>query len=164
LIAAQDMEKLTNQSSLDVSQLSENVTLYTQGNDALTAALKPAVSQKEKWTVEARVVKRLTRGDCDSVTLDFEDGTSKNEKFLVHQPLTVPSGPFVQQLGLATSPMGDIQAEGPFHQTSVRGVFAAGDCMTMYKVIPGAISTGCNAAVGASTQLQSELHGFPSPV
>lgn len=96
--------------------------------------------------------------------LEFEDGTTKQEKFLVHQPLTVPSGPFVQQLGLTTSPMGDIQAEAPFHQTSVRGVFAAGDCITPYKVIPGAISSGCNAAVGGSTQLQSELHGFPSPV
>lgn len=36
--------------------------------------------------------------------------------------------------------------------------------MTPYKVTPGAMSTGCNAAVGAATQLQSELHGFPSPV
>lgn len=96
--------------------------------------------------------------------VEFEDGGSKQEKFLVHQPLTTPSGPFVQQLGLTTTPMGDIQAEAPFHQTSVKGVFAAGDCMTMYKVIPGAISSGCNAAVGVSTQIQSEQHGFPSPV
>lgn len=114
--------------------------------------------------MEPRAIKRLTKADGESVRVEFGDGTSKREKFLVHQPLTVPSGPFVQQLGLTTSPMGDIQAEGPFHQTSVRGVFAAGDCMTQYKVIPGAISTGCNAAVGASTQLQSETHGFPSPV
>lgn len=144
--------------------MSENVTFYTHGNEALTAALESAVSKKGNWTVEPQVVKRLVRADGDSVILELEDGVTKKEKFLVHQPLTVPSGPFVQHLGLATSPMGDIQAEAPFHQTSVRGVFAAGDCMTPYKVIPGAISTGCNAAVGASTQLQSELHGFPSPV
>lgn len=116
------------------------------------------------WTLDPRVVKRLVRAGGESATLEFEDGTTKEEKLLVHNPLTVPSGPFVQQLGLATSPMGDIQADAPFYQTSVRGVFAAGDCMTPYKVIPGAISTGCNAAVGAATQLQSELHGFPSPV
>lgn len=150
--------------SSDASQLSENVTFYTHGNDALTAALEAAVSKKGNWTVEPRVVKHLVRADGDSVTLEFEDGTSKKEKFLVHQPLTVPSGPFAQQLGLATSPMGDIQAEAPFHQTSVRGVFAAGDCITPYKVIPGAISSGCIAAVGVSTQLQSEFHGLPSPV
>ncbi|KAI3394512.1 hypothetical protein diail_2601 [Diaporthe ilicicola] len=146
------------------SQLSENVTLYTNGNEALTAALHAVVSKKDKWAVEPRVIKRLIEADSQSVVLEFENGASKKEKFLVHQPLTVPSGPFVQQLGLATTQMGDIQAEGPFHQTSVRGVFAAGDCMTPYKVVPGAISTGCNAAVGASTQIQSEEHGFPSPV
>lgn len=148
----------------NASQLSESVTLYTHGNQELAEGLSPAINKKANWIVEPRVVRRLTRSEQDSVTVEFEDGSSKKEKFLVHQPLTVPSGPFVQQLGLKTTPMGDIQAEAPFHQTSERGVFAAGDCMTMYKVIPGAISSGCNAAVGASTQLQSEMHGFPSPV
>lgn len=148
----------------NASQLSESVTLYTHGNEALTAGLSLAISKKPNWILEQRIVKRLVKAEDDSVIVELEDGSSKKEKFLVHQPLTVPSGPFVQQLGLATTPMGDIQAEAPFHQTSERGVFAAGDCMTMYKVIPGAISSGCNAAVGASTQLQSEVHGFPSPV
>ncbi|KAG6355090.1 hypothetical protein INS49_004171 [Diaporthe citri] len=133
----------------NASQLSENVTFYTHGNEALTASLEPTVNKKGNWTAQPRVAKRLVRADGDSVTLEFGDGTTKKEKFIVHQPLTVASGPFVQQLGLATTPMGDIQAEGPVHQTSVRGIFAAGDCMTPYKVIPGAISTGCNAAVGA---------------
>lgn len=86
------------------------------------------------------------------------------EKFLVSQPLAVPNGQFVRQLGLATTPIGVIQAEAPYHQTSVRGVFVAEHCMTPYQVIPGAISSGCNAAVGASTQLQAELYGFPSPI
>lgn len=149
---------------IDASQLSDSVTLYTHGNEALTASLSPTISKKANWTVEPRGIKRLVQAEEDSVMVEFEDGSSKKEKFLVHQPLTVPSGPFVQQLELATTPMGDIQAEAPFHQTSERGVFAAGDCMTMYKVIPGALSSACNAAVGASTQLQSELHGFPSPV
>lgn len=106
----------------------------------------------------------MVQADGDSVTLEFADGASKKEKFLVNNPLTMTSGPFVEQLGLATTSTGDIQAEAPFYQTSVRGVFAAGDCITPYKVIPGAISSGCNAAVGAATQLQSELHGFPSPI
>lgn len=106
----------------------------------------------------------MTKADGDSVTVELDDGTSKKEKFLVNNPLTMPSGPFVEQLGLETTPTGDIRAEAPFHQTSVRGVFAAGDCITPYKVIPGAISSGCNAAVGAATQIQSELHGFTSPV
>lgn len=147
----------------NAAQLSERVTLYTNGNEALTAGLN-AMAKKEDWTVEPRPIRRLAEGETSSVTVEFEDGSRKNEKFLVNQPLTVAAGPFVAQLGLATTQLSDIQAEPPFYQTIVRGVFAAGDCITPYNVIPGAISSGCNAAVGVSTQLQAEKHGLPSPL
>lgn len=151
----------------NAAQLAEKVTLYANGDKALAAGLKTAARKQAGWTVEARKIKRLVaagEGEGDSVAVEFEDGSSREEKFLVNQPLTVPGGPFVGQLGLATSPLGDIQAEPPFHQTSVRGVFAAGDCMTPNKVVPTAIASGSNAAVGASTQLQSEKYGFKSVV
>lgn len=155
----------------NAAQLAERVTLYASGDKALAAGLKAAARKQAGWTVEPKKIKRLvaaSEGEGEKegewVTVEFEDGTSRKEKFLVNQPLTVPGGPFVGQLGLATSPLGDILAEPPFHQTSVRGVFAAGDCMTPNKVVPTAIASGSNAAVGASTQLQSEKYGFKSVV
>ncbi|KAL1852084.1 hypothetical protein Daus18300_012296 [Diaporthe australafricana] len=150
------------------------VTLYANGDKALAAGLKTAAKKQAGWTVEPRKIRRLVaakaegegggEGGGESVVVGFEDGASRTEKFLVNQPLTVPGGPFVGQLGLTTSGLGDIQADPTFHQTSVRGVFAAGDCMTPNKVVPTAISTGCSAAVGVSTQLQSEKYGFKSVV
>lgn len=158
----------------NAAQLADRVTLYASGDKALAAGLKAAARKQAGWTVEPKKIKRLVattaagegEGEKEGewVTVEFEDGTSRKEKFLVNQPLTVPGGPFVGQLGLATSPLGDILAEPPFHQTSVRGVFAAGDCMTPNKVVPTAIASGSNAAVGASTQLQSEKYGFKSVV
>lgn len=50
----------------------------------------------------------------------------------------------------------DIDAPGPFLTTSMRGVFAAGDSVTPYKVVNGALCSGCNAAVAASAQLRAE--------
>lgn len=157
----------------NAAQLAKSVTLYANGDKSLAAGLKAAARKQAGWTVEPRKIKRLVAaaaeegegqaGD-DSVVVEFEDGSSRKEKFLVNQPLTVPGGPFVGQLGLATSPLGDIQVDPSFHQTSVRGVFAAGDCMTPNKVVPTAIASGSNAAVGASTQLQSEKYGFKSVV
>lgn len=116
--------------------------------------------QSTKFKVETRKIKRLAASEAsDSVVVEFTDGTQKEEKFLVHNPLTSVKGPFVAQLGIALTNMGDVQADAPaFHQTSVRGVFAAGDCITPYKVIPGALSSGCNAAVAAITQLQAEKY------
>ncbi|KAG8157602.1 hypothetical protein KVR01_012644 [Diaporthe batatas] len=165
----------------NAAQLAEGVTLYAHGDKALASGLKAAARRQARWTVEARRIRRLVgvgggggegeeeeevKGgeEVKSVRVEFEDGTSRMENFLVNQPLTVPGGPFVGQLGLATSALGDIVAEAPFHQTSVRGVFAAGDCMTPNKVVPTAIASGSNAAVGASTQLQSEKYGFKSVV
>lgn len=157
----------------NAAQLARSVTLYANGDKALAAGLKAAAKKQTGWTVEPRKIRRLVaaaagegggEGRDECVAVEFEDGSSRKEKFLVNQPLTVPGGPFVGQLGLATSPLGDILAEPPFHQTSVRGVFAAGDCMTPNKVVPTAIASGSNAAVGASTQLQSEKYGFKSVV
>lgn len=157
----------------NAAQLARSVTLYANGDKALATGLKAAAKKQTGWTVESRKIRRLVaaaagegggEGRDECVAVEFEDGSSRKEKFLVNQPLTVPGGPFVGQLGLATSPLGDILAEPPFHQTSVRGVFAAGDCMTPNKVVPTAIASGSNAAVGASTQLQSEKYGFKSVV
>ncbi|KAI4604305.1 hypothetical protein KJ359_000439 [Pestalotiopsis sp. 9143b] len=113
-----------------------------------------------KFRIESRPIKKLVQeSGFKSVTVEFVDGSSKNEAFLAHSPQTTVQGPFVDQLGLSLTPMGDLQADAPMHQTSVRGVFAAGDCITPYKVIPGAISSGCNAAVAASAQLHAEKYG-----
>ncbi|KAI1274391.1 FAD/NAD(P)-binding domain-containing protein [Xylaria sp. FL0933] len=142
----------------NAAQLSDTVTIYTQGNEELTAQLQPVANSKFK--IDPRQIGCLTENPKDgSVTVDFFDGTQKEEKLLVHNPLTSVQGPFVTQLGIALTQMGDINADAPAHQTSVRGVFAAGDCITPYKVIPGAISSGCNAAVAVSTQLQAEKYG-----
>ncbi|OJD28103.1 hypothetical protein ACJ73_00500 [Blastomyces percursus] len=76
-------------------------------------------------------------GKPAGVELTFADGTSAIEGFLVHNPFTKVQGPFVEQLGIETT------ALSPALE---------------YKVIAGAISSGCNAAVAASTELSAEKY------
>lgn len=142
----------------NAAQLTDQATIYTNSNDDLTAELKPLVSTlvESKFKIDTRKIKRLLPNDrFKSVLVEFVDGSSKEEKFLVHNPETSPQGPFADQLGLATTASGDIQTDGPFWQTNVAGVFAVGDCSTPYKAIPSAISSGCNAAVMASAEIQA---------
>lgn len=123
--------------------------------------LKPLVSSLvvSKFNIETRQIKRLVGGDTlRSVTVEFVDRSSKEEKFLVHNPQTSPQGPFVAQLGLDMTPSGDIKADAPFWQTSVPGVFAVGDCSTPYKVIASAVTSGCNAGVMASAEIQGQKY------
>ncbi|KAL7620932.1 hypothetical protein AAE478_008243 [Parahypoxylon ruwenzoriense] len=143
----------------NAAQLTSQATIYTNGNDDVAAELKPLVSSlaQSKFNVDTRKIKRLLQNDNgDSVTVEFVDGSSKKEKFLVHNPQTRPQGPFVDQLGLDITPSGDIQADGPFWQTNVPGVFAVGDCSTPYKVVASAITSGCNAGVAASAEIQAQ--------
>jgi thioredoxin reductase len=122
----------------------------------------------QKFKVDPRIISHLSVVETDgvptSIKIEFTDNTSATEAFLVHNPFARINGPFVEQLGVETTPspiygMGDIAVNPPAFQTNVRGVFAAGDSITPYKVVAGAISSGCNAAVAASTQLLAEKFG-----
>ncbi len=87
----------------NAAQLSEKVPISTHGNEKLTTQITP------KFQVEPRRIKRLIENNgAGSVTVEFVDGAKKQEKFLVHSPLTSVQGPFVAQLGIATTPTGDI--------------------------------------------------------
>ncbi|KAI9641119.1 hypothetical protein NHQ30_010549 [Ciborinia camelliae] len=143
------------------SSMSQKVTIYTNGAEALgeeiSTVLKSSSKPSNKFAVDSRKIASLVKGDQGAeVILNFEDGTTKTESFLTHSPNTHTKGPFAEQLGLKLTQTGDIDAPAPFFATSVRGVFAAGDSITPYKVINGALSSGCNAAVAASAQLRAE--------
>jgi thioredoxin reductase len=144
----------------NAAQLTGTVTIYTNGNDALATELGASFDKMtaSKFSIETRKIKRiLPKPDADrGVVVEFEDGSeAKEETFLVHHPQTRAQGPFAEQLGLAVTPNGEIQAEYPFWGTSVPGVWAVGDCSTPYKVVASAITAGCNASVAASMELQA---------
>lgn len=155
------------------AQLSSKVTIYTHGNQELSDSLVTTLGSNDpRFLVDSRtisslkVVENTENNNPVAVKFEFTDGTSATETFLVHNPFTQVKGPFVKQLGIETTPspvpgleIGDIAVTPPTYQTNIRGVFAAGDCITPYKVVPGAISSGCNAAVAASSQLLAEKYG-----
>ncbi|KAH7109294.1 hypothetical protein B0J11DRAFT_512951 [Dendryphion nanum] len=157
------MPALAIHSADNAAQLAKHITIYTNGSQEVHAQLT-AMLPNSPFQIESRAIARLASKDEDEVTIEFSDGTTTCVSFLVHNPLTTPQGPFVQQLGLQMSPMGDIQADAPFYQTTIKGVFAAGDCVTPFKVIPHAIASGNFAAVAAATQIQAEKYGHISMV
>lgn len=74
----------------------------------------------------------------------------------VYNPKTEINGPFADQLSLALTEGGDLQISQPFHETSVPGVFAVGDCATPIKVVSLATAMGSLAAAGLVAQLQAQ--------
>lgn len=149
-------------------RISEHVTLYTNGNAQLarelTAALEAAPAP---MTVEPRKIARIVKApERAQVTIHLEggdDGSSsssqKTEAYLAYKPKTKLRSPaLAQQLGLALTPTGTVEVSPPFNQTSVKGVFAAGDCMTPMHMVTGALQSGTCAGGGAPVQIQAETY------
>lgn len=145
------------------SSLSKSVTIYTNGSEELASNLVSAFGWAEQMTADSRRIKRFKKGQKNAeVTIQFEDGTEAVEGFLAHAPATKARDPFIEQLGLEMTPSGDIKAGPPFYQTSVKGVFAAGDNCLQMKNILLALSAGSLAGMGASTQILAESLGQKS--
>lgn len=142
-------------------RFSKKVTLYTDGNAQLADDLnKDLQASNAPMEVDARKIARLEKSlKRAEVTLHFEDGQSKTEGFLFGKPLAVLRGDLHKQLGLALTPKGTIVVNPPFNETSMKGVFAAGDCASPMQTVTTAQATGTNAGAGAPLQLQAEMWG-----
>lgn len=146
-----------------VSTLSKSVAIYTNGSEDLAKEVTGGFGTSTIMKVDSRKIKRLSKQvENATVLLEFEDGSSVIEGFLAHTPETKPRGPFAEQLGLEQTPPGDIKAGPPFYQTTIKGVFAAGDSCGMMKNVPHAIFSGSLAGMGVSTQIAAEAQGQQS--
>lgn len=139
--------------------MTKQVTLYTHGNiqlaNELTQALKAA---PEPMTIDSRKIVQMVKGpERARVDLHFEDGTAKTDAFLAHKSHVQLRGPLAEQLGVElVSTNGTIKVSPPFNQTSVKGVFAAGDCVSVIHNVTTATQAGVAAGGGASLQIQAE--------
>jgi len=141
-------------------QLSSSVTFYTNGSGDLAKTLKEALINTPQMDSDNRVIQKVVKG-CHGaeVTIHFEDGSEKTESFLGAVPKMRQKAPFAAQLSLDLGPGGEIITKSPFMQTSMKGVFAAGDCGSAMKTATNALSTGTAAGAGISAQILAEKLG-----
>jgi len=144
---------------MQAKQLSDQVRVYTDGNQELTAQLRQEIRSRPGIILEDRKILNLSKEpEGADVTVSVEDGTQLTESFLVHKPKMQVNGPFAEQLGLETFTFGHeiIKVNPLFHETSMKGVFAIGDCASAQKVFVHALSMGSFACAGLAAQLQME--------
>ncbi|KAM7189758.1 hypothetical protein V8F33_009897 [Rhypophila sp. PSN 637] len=111
--------------------------------------------------VDSRKIVKLSKEPVRArITLYFDDETRKTEGFLAHKTSTkLRSSDLATELGLELTPMGTIAVHPPFNQTSLKGVFAAGDCASPMQTITAAMHSGSCVGGGAPLQIQAELYG-----
>lgn len=141
-------------------RIAKQATLYTNGNEELAKQLKDALAAAPApMTIESKKITQLVKApERSQITLKFSDGSEKTEAFLAHKPKTRLRGSLAQQLGLEVTPMNTIKVNPPFNQTSVKGVFAAGDCSSPMQTVTAALHSGTCTGGGAPLQIQAETY------
>ena len=139
-------------------RLSESVTVYTNGDASLATALT-AQFHSSKIHVDSRKITRFSMvGEKTHVKITFADNTTKVEGFVVSHPnIEQKALPFVKELGLELTEMGDIKTTPPTNETTVSGCFACGDAATPMKSVGSATFMGSFTAFGMISQLQAEM-------
>ncbi|KAF4458819.1 hypothetical protein FALBO_14439 [Fusarium albosuccineum] len=139
-------------------QITSKVVIYTSNNPAMRTAIADLLGQNNTAiTTDDREITFLALGaEGSGITITFADGSSVQEAFLAHKPPTKLNGPFAEQLGVQLATGGDIKVTPPFGTTSVKGVYAAGDCASPMKNVMQAMYMGTFAGVGIAHDLQAE--------
>jgi gliotoxin/aspirochlorine biosynthesis thioredoxin reductase len=140
--------------------MSEEVTIYTHGNQQLGKELEDVLkTAPAPMKVDVRKISKIVKApERAQVILHFDDGSRKTEAFLAHKPKTKLRGSLAAQLGLELTPMNTIKVNPPFNQTSVAGVFAAGDCSGPMQTVTAALNSGTATGGGAPLQIQAETY------
>lgn len=147
-------------------RFSENVTVLTNGPVPEDAKVREQMRLSEAWgaKIDSRRIRRLVNNGPthrEGVTVEFEEGEAMTLGFIAHRPATVNRAPeLVEQLGLecvSEQEGGHVKVVNPmFNATSVRGVFVAGDTMTVWKQVAIAMAEGLKAAIGVNMELHGE--------
>ena len=149
------------QSALSVLTVASSVQLFPNidSPDLVSAEMKDKLELLKAGGFTIMPYKKIIKVSKDrssDVVIHLSDGSQHRVEWIIYKPKTVFSTPeLVSQLGIELNPMGDIKVN-PFHETSVTGVFAAGDCVNMLKHVPGAVNEGFLAGMGTHLQLTAE--------
>jgi glutamate synthase (NADPH/NADH) small chain len=101
--------------------------------------LEAIVTVKVKW-------ERTDKGQFVPVEVPGTEETRPAQLALLAMGFLGPEQPLLDDLGVARDPRSNVQAEYGRYETSLRGVFAAGDCRRGQSLVVWAINEGRGAA------------------
>ncbi|WP_227268159.1 NAD(P)/FAD-dependent oxidoreductase [Roseobacter weihaiensis] len=139
-----------HQAQLLHADWSSDVTVLT----GTQSSFDPSDFARDGFKMETRPVIGLSQAG-DGISVSFEGGSSTEFAAVFTAPLVSLSGTPAEMLRCATTegPLGPFLQVGPMGQTSVPGVFAAGDCARPAHNVTSAIGDGAMAGIGCHQSL-----------
>lgn len=131
-----------------------DLTVFTHG-DALPAEATASL-HAASIRIETSPVSRLIASDAGLVSVALVDGTVvPSEALFVHPPQRQVA--LVRDLGLALDDDGYVRTDPMKRETSIPGIYAAGDLASRMQGAIFAASAGVHAAAMLNLELQMEL-------
>lgn len=135
---------------------SSDVTLYTDARVVVPDPLRAQLSAAGV-AIETRPIARLVAGsDGRLAAVELAGGESRPCQVLFAHP-PQRQVPLVASLGLALDPGGYVAVRAMHHETSIPGIYAAGDLATPGQAVTIAAAAGMMAAAALNYSLVSEL-------
>jgi thioredoxin reductase len=142
-------------------QHTPDITLLTNGLIQLEQHPQIITAVKRGFKIDTRPIQSFAKEEAQSsVNVEFADGTKVGYGFIAHKPRSAVTGTFSEQLDLEMTAESRILVEGDYHETSVRGVFAAGSCASVIDSEAVELSTGITTGIGANFQIVEDDVGF----
>lgn len=138
-----------------VFNLSQKVTLYTNGKSTLSDEQTSKLTKQNIVVVEDEIAEAIhAQGQVKQ--LIFKNRNQANVEALFVKPNSTQHCTIPEKLGCQLTEHGFIQVDD-FQQTTVAGVFAAGDNSTMIRAVAAAIAAGNKAGAIINRELTDEL-------
>ena len=142
--------------SILLTNWSKDLVILTDGTSTLSEIQTAGLKKRKIQIIETKI-KSLTQSDGILSEVNFIDGT------FLHLSYMYASVPFEQktnlasQLGLAFTDSGHIQVDSTF-RTSLRNVYAAGDCTAQHRALSVASASGTTAGFTINQDFVDDLH------
>lgn len=134
-------------------QWTGELTFFTDGPATFTNEQKAKLEQHDIGLIETKINK-LVQTDGNLEGIITADGINHNFPVMYYRADFELPG-FVQKLNLNKDDFGFIKTDDMM-QTSVTGIYAAGDCMSMMRAVANAVATGNKAGAIINRDLSME--------
>ena len=134
---------------------SKNLVLFTNGPDTIPPELRQKLLDKG-ISIHEKEIERFDHERGHLKNIVFKDGTQHSLTALFARVPFEQNTKIPEMLGCTMTDMGLIQVDD-FQKTTVPGVYAAGDCTTMFRAVSVAAASGTKAGALSNKELGDEI-------
>ncbi|WEK37499.1 MAG: NAD(P)/FAD-dependent oxidoreductase [Candidatus Pseudobacter hemicellulosilyticus] len=135
-------------------QWSPNLTIFTNGPSSITEE-RLALLEKYQVRIVEKQIDHIRHQQGQLEALVFTDSSTHPLKAAFIRAGFVQHCSIPEQLGCALTEHGYISVDD-FHKTSCYGVYAAGDCCSMFRAVSNAVAAGSKAGAAINLELIRE--------